>query len=1165
MIRALGVNNDAHARAIFETLDEDGSGAIDLEEFLHYVALGQYMDHKPKTTKPSISTQIKKPSSPADAEQVERDQQKGNDTWGETDKIDMRDKHARSFVSASSSGIYRSSYNPRASLDATCERDTDWSTTIRAREVAADLAAKFDRRLLPGQHTLKRSDGKHNLRIQGSKPIGFGGTTQEAYFENGFIRPNSLLHNRLEFVNAIFVIFSSIMVPFEGAFLHPVPVGVDVMSYVLDFFFAIHMILTFRTAVVEGRYLVTDAKEVSKRYICTWFFPDLAATIPWHLVVPSIANYQGNKGQLRMLRVLRLIRLLRVSKLARIRSSSGFVQLARQFFYLALVAHWAGCAWYIACEFQDSYDGPHGEFCPDPVLLASPLSHQFSRAYFWGVVAITGSGSHLMPETGYDTLVSFGITFASIFTLSYAIGNIFNVIRIMQLSQSWYQRQMSEVSAWLDDNALTPELKKTVVSYLRKQFESTSGLNKENILQRFPTPVQLDLCLEEHRELLQLVPYLQHAPSGLLGSLCRRLYSEWILAGDSIRRLDDPADDMFFLSVGTARLFVVDEVGGEEKEIDIGVLNEGQAFGETSLMWDEPIECNIMAITDCEILVLYREDWEDIIMMYAQVDDVYDPEVSGFDEDSESYLMDTIDRIAARKDLFRESSVSRASRSSVSRRSISLSRSSISSNRTTNQIHRPTGAISDLYNTDYGKNGEGHQIVVDRMQSVATAARRQSVAARRMSVADRRQSVAARRQSVAALGPNMANRRMSVAERRQSIAAGRRGSIAPGGRRGSVMPGRRGSIMPGAGAGTARRPSAAHLMKVRRMSAVGGMGPMLGGDRRGSMMSARGDGNGLMGFGDRRGSVIASSRFDVLSPPSESAGADTQPLSVLQASVRRGSIAMGGHQLTDAMNPRRGSIAMNARRGSLAVGAHRGNTLMQPRRGSFMPRTSFNSVENTNASAAVVGRTSINRDSEPRNEWGARRGSLAVRNRRASRFAHGGISQQSAGGRKGSVIAPPGGISGVGLFASTRHSTTRTETPGDRKSLSSDSRSFNIERGSTDTERGSLNTKSGAFDMEKGSSDTERWSFNKHGDSFNPRRGSFNSERDSFNTERGSTDTERGSFTLKRPDGQTPKFGREQREANVNKSLRRGSLLALSKGSKPRRDSILASIKMVRY
>jgi CRP-like cAMP-binding protein len=101
--------------------------------------------------------------------------------------------------------------------------------------------------------------------------------------------------------------------------------------------------------------------------------------------------------------------------------------------------------------------------------------------------------------------------------------------------------------------------------------------------------------------------------SGLFGSLeekARRDIAACAMprsftAGESICRLGDRGDSMMAVVVGTVRISRPTSRG---KEIILADLGSGELFGEIALLDGKPRSANVVALTNCELMILERRN-----------------------------------------------------------------------------------------------------------------------------------------------------------------------------------------------------------------------------------------------------------------------------------------------------------------------------------------------------------------------------------------------------------------------------------------------------------------------------------------------------------------------------------------------------------------------------
>lgn len=76
-------------------------------------------------------------------------------------------------------------------------------------------------------------------------------------------------------------------------------------------------------------------------------------------------------------------------------------------------------------------------------------------------------------------------------------------------------------------------------------------------------------------------------------------------AGEILFQASEPGESLFIVRSGSIELYIKDTVG---QKIVLTVADEGQLFGELSLLDNKPRTATAVALTDAELLVLDRED-----------------------------------------------------------------------------------------------------------------------------------------------------------------------------------------------------------------------------------------------------------------------------------------------------------------------------------------------------------------------------------------------------------------------------------------------------------------------------------------------------------------------------------------------------------------------------
>lgn len=107
-------------------------------------------------------------------------------------------------------------------------------------------------------------------------------------------------------------------------------------------------------------------------------------------------------------------------------------------------------------------------------------------------------------------------------------------------------------------------------------------------------------------EFLGTVPLFKGLDPGELERFAALLREKSYPKGSVILFEDDPGDSLFVVRSGRVKVVLVAEDG---REVILGLLGEGEHFGELALIDDQPRSAHVIAMEESSLLVLRREDF----------------------------------------------------------------------------------------------------------------------------------------------------------------------------------------------------------------------------------------------------------------------------------------------------------------------------------------------------------------------------------------------------------------------------------------------------------------------------------------------------------------------------------------------------------------------------
>ncbi len=105
---------------------------------------------------------------------------------------------------------------------------------------------------------------------------------------------------------------------------------------------------------------------------------------------------------------------------------------------------------------------------------------------------------------------------------------------------------------------------------------------------------------------LQQVPLFARVPAPDLAPLADRLILRKFRAGQSVFHQGDEGTSLYVIKSGRVKIALISDEG---RELLVALLQEGDFFGELSLLDSHPRSATALALTDTETYVLTREDF----------------------------------------------------------------------------------------------------------------------------------------------------------------------------------------------------------------------------------------------------------------------------------------------------------------------------------------------------------------------------------------------------------------------------------------------------------------------------------------------------------------------------------------------------------------------------
>lgn len=377
---------------------------------------------------------------------------------------------------------------------------------------------------------------------------------------------------------------------------------------------------------------MTQPRLIAHRYLrvrTLWFCLDLVSAIPLELVLDN-AGLPWWCSFFRLVRLVRLVKLPRVLNSnrwfthVRAEVSSSVLTLWFGLTFLFYVAHLLGCLYLfiVRRELQEldgveldngwlpptkAYDGDTGHEPLGTDRVLGPQSYLFSL--WWAICAMSGTAV-ATPQTAHEFGFTIVVVLAGFIVVAFVIGLATTALTQLSAAASALQVKRDAIEAYLKARRIPQQLRRQVEHFHR--FVGAAGEGEEEAaLSELPVGLRLQLDLVINRNVFLKVPFFSNLDVTQITVIVPRIQHEYVW----------PAKVVVYEGLLSPGLYTV--VRGFAKTTSggtlQGLLTHADFFGEESLLSDAPAPLTTQAVSQCQFMILDREDFADVLELYPKI------------------------------------------------------------------------------------------------------------------------------------------------------------------------------------------------------------------------------------------------------------------------------------------------------------------------------------------------------------------------------------------------------------------------------------------------------------------------------------------------------------------------------------------------------------------
>lgn len=430
-------------------------------------------------------------------------------------------------------------------------------------------------------------------------------------------RVNDPWRTRWDLFIILLALYNSVSVPLEVGFeFEESYLGLKVVGYCFDFFFAMDIVVNFRTA-----YLDEEGKEVTRPRAIAWMYAssgrlvvDVLATFPFEILANIIGEFMPT-GKLKLVKLLKLVRLIRLRRIITyLHTTHSFKVVMRGItilYILFLYVHMSGCLWVAITEREFWF--PTKDMHHETLYYSDTLSRYVTCLYYGTLLLL---GADILPVTVLQ------VVYSTVFLLAAAILTALIYGHMMVLLETLAERrdkrtQEIEVSLKsLESIGVSRELQAQVQFYLTGSydFRRQQGEFKE-LLEALSPSFRFQISIYLFEPALSRCLRIKGV-SKMAEVVAGRLSAHVSKPETTLVRIGDKSKHLFLISAGD---YAVSTLNADAEEVETGTLGPGDYFGEVGIIMEGHRSATVASISFGTYATLPKDDVLDVFQMNPSV------------------------------------------------------------------------------------------------------------------------------------------------------------------------------------------------------------------------------------------------------------------------------------------------------------------------------------------------------------------------------------------------------------------------------------------------------------------------------------------------------------------------------------------------------------------
>lgn len=386
----------------------------------------------------------------------------------------------------------------------------------------------------------------------------------------GVLNPMGHFRNFWDFTGICLLAMDTIFLPVQFVtedFYEMFPI-LQIKSQIAVFYWFIDIVISFFTGYLDKGSLVDDHRAIARRYIKSWFLPDLVVTaIDLVLMFMGEVSSTAQSAGTRVLRLLRLCRVVRLGKLTRaaaflrdrFESDVAYTQftLIIAMLSMMLLEHVIACGWFGL-----------GSLSSESLTWISANSKEgqsftllYTTSLRWALSQLGIGGTNIEAVNVREGIYTAVVALVSLLTFSTVISFMTSLIGTLQHKRMEETQQFGLLRRFLRSNRIPEDLRQRVTRFLQHAY-SERGANSEEpyILELLSESLHAELQIARYQDCLTSMAFFAKLFRNNFLSLQEEQVMQTI-ANKAMTIVETAEDDVIFChgNMASATYFALDE------------------------------------------------------------------------------------------------------------------------------------------------------------------------------------------------------------------------------------------------------------------------------------------------------------------------------------------------------------------------------------------------------------------------------------------------------------------------------------------------------------------------------------------------------------------------------------------------------------------------------